>query len=278
MAQKGEGMDDVPTVEIHQSARALWGLLVLIVFVVAIAFGLSQWNRSMMDPFPHVSLAQIRLQQAVWLGAMIVLFWQTLRVGRRAKWVAISFIALGAVIHVYRMVMLGILADGSSTVSFSKIFTEYSYPVSILYYLPWMGAFALLSGTRMRRWIDRLIRLGLPVLAVAVFLAIYYGLRRYTSWAGSQALDYDRLWPLALGAHNILRPLLLLGTFCILHTGSARKRAIEWTIAGAGITVAFSLFVWGFSPLGWLGRAGVAVGVIGTLAALLPRGKTGSVG
>lgn len=266
-------MGDVPAVEIHQSARALWGLLTLIVFVVAIAFGLSQWNRSMMSAFPHVSLSQIRLQQAVWLGAMIVLFWQTLRVGRRAKWVAISFIALGAVIYVYRIVALGILADGVDTVSFSKIYTEYSYPVSILYYLPWMGAFALLDVTRLRRSLDRLIRLGLPVLAVAAFLAIYYGLRRYMSWSSSQALDYGRLWPLALGAHNILRPLLLLGTFCILHTGSARKRAIEWVVAGAGITVAFSLFVWGFSPLGWLGDAGVAVAVIGTLAVLLPREK-----
>jgi len=266
-------MDDVQTVGSHQSARGLWGLLALIVFVVAIAFGLSQWNRSTMSTFPYVSLAQIRLQQAVFLGAMIVLFWETLRVGRRAKWVAISFVALGVIIQVYRIVTLGILADGGYAVSFSKIFTEYSYPVSILYYLPWMGAFALLDVARLRRWIDRLIRPGLPVLAVAVFLAIYYGLRRYTSWAGSQALDYGRLWPLTLGAHNILRPLLLLGTFCILHTGSARKRAIEWAIAGAGITVAFSLFVWGFSPLDWLGDAGVAVGVIGTFATLLPREK-----
>jgi len=127
--------------------------------------------------------------------------------------------------------------------------------------------------TRIRRLIDRLIRLGLPVLAVVAFLAIYYGLRRYMSWSSSQALDYGRLLPLVLGAHNILRPLLLLGTFCILHTGSARKRAIEWAIAGAGITVAFSLFVWGFSPLDWLGDAGVAVGVIGTFATLLPREK-----
>lgn len=266
-------MDDVQTVGSHQSARGLWGLLALIVFVVAIAFGLSQWNRSTMSTFPYVSLAQIRLQQAVFLGAMIVLFWETLRVGHRAKWVAVLFIALGAIIHLYRMVTLGILADGGYAVSFLRIYREYSYPISILYYLPWMGAFALLSGTRMRRWIDRFIRLGLPVLAVVAFLAIYYGLRRYMSWASSQALDYDRLWPLALGAHNILRPLLLLGTFCILHTGSARKRAIEWAIAGAGITVAFSLFVWGFSPLDWLGDAGVAVAVIGTLATLLPREK-----
>lgn len=266
-------MDEVQTVGSHQSARGLWGLLALIVLVVAIAFGLSQWNRSMMSAFPYVSLAQIRLQQAVWLGAMVVLFWQTLRVGRRAKWVAVSFVALGVIIHVYRIVTLGILADGVDTGAFSKIFTEYSYPVSILYYLLWMGAFALLDVARIRRLIDRLARLGLPVLAIIAFLAIYYGLRRYMSWAGSQALDYDRLWPLALGAHNILRPLLFLGTFCILHTGSARKRAIEWAIAGAGITVAFSLFVWGFSPLDWLGDAGVAVAVIGTFATLLPREK-----
>ena len=266
-------MDEVQTVGPHQSARGLWGLLALIAFVVAISFGLSQWNRSTMSTFPYVSLAQIRLQQAVFLGAMIVLFWETLRVGRRAKWVAVLFIALGAIIHVYRMVALGILADGGYAVSFLRIHREYSYPISILYYLLWMGAFALVDVTRIRCWVDRLVRLGLPVLAVIAFLAIYYGLRRYMSWSSSQALDYGRLWPLALGAHNILRPLLLLGTFCILHTGSARKRAIEWAIAGAGITVAFSLFVWGFSPLDWLGDAGVAVGVIGTFATLLPREK-----
>jgi len=138
-----------------------------------------------------------------------------------------------------------------------------------------MGAFALVDVTRLRRLIDRLVRLGLPVLAVIAFLAIYYGLRRYTSWAGSQALDYGRLLPLALGAHNILRPVLLLGVFCVLHTntGRARKRAIEWALAGGVITVAFSLFTWGLSPCDWLGDAGVAVGVIGTFATLLPREK-----
>jgi len=268
-------MDDVQTVGSHQSARGLWGLLALIVFVVAIAFGLSQWNRSTMSTFPYGSLAQIRLQQAVFLGAMIVLFWETLRVGRRAKWVAVLFIALGVIIHLYRMVTLGILADGGYAGSLLRIHREYSYPISILYYLPWMGAFALVDVTRIRRWVDRLVRLGLPVLAVIAFLAIYYGLRRYMTWAGLQRADYDRLLPLALGIHSILRPLLLLGAFYVLHTntGRARKRAIEWAVAGAVIAVAFSLFTWGLSSWGWLGNAGVAVGVIGAFATLLPREK-----
>jgi hypothetical protein len=268
-------MDEVQTVGSHQSARGLWGLLAIIVFVVAIAFGLSQWNRSTMGTFPYVSLAQIRLQQAVFLGAMIVLFWETLRVGHGAKWVAVLFIALGAIIHLYRMVTLGILADGGYAVSLLRIYREYSYPISILYYLLWMGAFALVDVTRIRRLIDRLVRLGLPVLAVIAFLAIYYGLHRYMAWAGLLRTDYDRLLPLALGVHNILRPLLFLGAFYVLHTntGRARKRAIEWAVAGGAITVAFSLFVWGLSPLDWLGDAGVAVGVIGTFATLLPREK-----
>ena len=267
-------MDEVQTVGPHQSARGLWGLLALIAFVVAISFGLSQWNRSTMSTFPYVSLAQIRLQQAVFLGAMIVLFWETLRVGRRAKWLAVLFIALGAIIHLYRMVTLGILADGGYAISFLRIYREYSYPISILYYLLWMGAFALLDVTRIRRLIDRLVRLGLPVLAVIAFLAIYYG-SSSQAWSGLLRTDYDRLLPLALGAHNILRPLLLLGAFYVLHTntGRARKRAIEWAVAGAVITVAFSLFTWGLSSWGWLGDAGVAVGVIGTLATLLPREK-----
>lgn len=256
----------------------LTGFFGLLVLVVAIFIGVGAWNDSAMNQFGGPSSWQLRLQQAVSIAAILVLFWSALRVSRTARWLPIALLIAGGGLYAYRLVVFAVLAGSNGyAIALGWFPSSALVPLHLLFYFLAMGVWGLLDRSRARNLLARLARLDVPVIGLVVFFAVWFGNSEYGWWAGRLGLDRDVLWPSAIGINVILRPLLLVGAFYFLHglPDVPRRRMIEWTLAGALFGLVFTLGSWSISRcgVGWWGDVGVDAAIVGLAAVILPRTK-----
>lgn len=256
---------------------AFFGLLIL---VVAILIGVGTWNDSTLNQFGGPSSWQLRLQQAVSIGAILVLFWSALRASRTARWLPVALVIAGGGLYAYRFVVFAVLAaSGSGGYATTQGWFPSSalVPLHLLFYFLAMGVWGLLDRSRARDFFARLARLDVPVIGLVVFFAVWFGNSEYGLWAGRLGLDRDVLWPSAIGINVILRPLFLVGAFYFLHAlpGVQHRRMLEWALAGALFGLVFTLGSRSISScgVGWWGDVGVDAAIVGLAAVILPRVK-----
>ena len=214
----------------------LISFLGVLVLVVGILIGLEVWSNSTMNKFGDPSIWQLGLQRSIGIGAILVLFWSALRVGRAARWLPIALVIAGGGLYAYRLVVFGVLVGSDGLAMVQGGFPSLPpVPVHLLFYFLAMGVWGLLDRSRARNLLVRLARLDVPVIGLVVFFLVNFGQSQYAHWAGRLWLNRDVLWPSAIGINVILRPLLLVGAFYFLHAlpGMPRRRMIEWTLAGA---------------------------------------------
>ena len=248
-----------------------WWSIVALVVAIGVAFGLTEWHDS------GRALRGFRWEgwviQAVWWTAMLVLLWATVRDGRRARGLAIGYVVIGVLAHVYRATML-VLPASSDLVTLSRQFLlDYPYFASITFFLLWVGLFAwlLLGVGWIRRGFTRIARLDLPVLGILVFLALFFVLREVTLSAGGLRANYTADWIDAVDFISLLLPLLLYIPFLMFQQARQRRRALEWVLVGGALLLAVWIRNGAPAIAPWLEDAGVMVCCVGLLGWILPR-------
>lgn len=251
-------------------------------FVVAVLIGLQAWNDSVFDPGSSIqaSAGTYQLIEAIEVAAILFLFWTAVRAGRETGWLFPTLFAAGAALYLYRVVVLSGLFPAGATYTTARAYfpNVVWFPLQLLFWFFGMGVWGLVDRTRARGVAERVARLGMPIAALTAFLLLHLALRSYTRWTGRMGLNFDMLWPSALGLNSVLRPILLVGAFYFLNAmpGVPRRRAFEWFLAGALVALALIVPLHGYSSLpgAWVPDAAVHVSVVGLAAWLLPASRS----
>jgi len=115
-----------PTGPPRPTRRRRWLVLFLaaLVFVIAVFIDLQAWKDSVFDPWAdtHASPGTYQLIEAIEVAAIPFLFWMALRAGRETGWLLPVLFTAGAVLYLYRVVVLSGLFPANATYTTARTY------------------------------------------------------------------------------------------------------------------------------------------------------------